>query len=54
MLRMPTERNYHATLTVTSREPLLGMLVIPENNPALTRVELTVVLNAMAEEIAAM
>ena len=24
---------YHVTLTVPSREPLLGKLIIPENNP---------------------
>ena len=29
---------YHVTLTVTSREPLLGTLVIPDNNPAKARV----------------
>lgn len=32
---------YHLTLTVTSREPLLGTLVIPNNNPAIARVEPT-------------
>jgi len=30
---------YHVTLTVPSRQPLLGTLVIPDNNPALARVE---------------
>ena len=32
---------YHVTLTVTSREPLLGMLVIPDSDPAQARVEQT-------------
>ena len=32
---------YHVTLTVTSREPLLGMLVIPENDPKQARVDLS-------------
>lgn len=32
---------YHVTMTVTSREPLLGTLVIPDNNPAGARVEQT-------------
>jgi hypothetical protein len=32
---------YHATLTVTSREPLLGTLVIPDKDPARARVEAT-------------
>ena len=32
---------YHLTLTVTSREPLLGRLVIPNNDPAQARVERT-------------
>ena len=32
---------YHVTLTVPSREPLLGKLVIPNNNPAQTWVERT-------------
>ena len=32
---------YHVTLTVTSREPLLGTLVIPDNDPARARVEAT-------------
>ena len=32
---------YHLTLTVTSREPLLGTLVIPSNDPAQARVERT-------------
>ena len=32
---------YHLTLTVTSREPLLGTLVIPNNDPAKAWVERT-------------
>jgi len=32
---------YHVTLTVPSREPLLGTLVIPERDPKLARVELS-------------
>ena len=32
---------YHVTLTVTSREPLLGTLVIPENDPKQAYVERT-------------
>ena len=32
---------YHVTLTVTSREPLLGRLVIPDNDPARAYVEAT-------------
>ena len=30
---------YHITLTIPSREPLLGSLVIPNNDPAQARVE---------------
>lgn len=30
---------YHVTLTVTSRQPLLGTLVIPNNDPAQARIE---------------
>ena len=32
---------YHVTMTVTSREPLLGKLVIPNNDPKQARVERT-------------
>ena len=31
---------YHITLTIPSREPLLGTLVIPDNDPAQARVEI--------------
>ena len=40
---------YHVTLTVTSREPLLGTLVIPDNNPAQARVEQTELGRAILE-----
>lgn len=30
---------YHLTLTVSSREPLLGKLVVPDNDPSQARVE---------------
>ena len=32
---------YHVTLTIPSREPLLGRLKIPDNDPAKARVERT-------------
>ena len=32
---------YHVTLVVTSRQPLLGTLIIPDNNPQQARVERT-------------
>jgi len=32
---------YHVTLTVTDRQPLLGSLVIPDNDPAQSKVEYT-------------
>ena len=32
---------YHITLTVTSRQPLLGTLVIPNNDPAQARVDIS-------------
>jgi hypothetical protein len=32
---------YHITLTVTSRQPLLGKLVVPDGNPEQARVERT-------------
>ena len=40
---------YHVTLTVTSREPLLGTLVIPDNDPAQARVEQTEIGRAILE-----
>ena len=42
---------YHVTLTVPSREPLLGTLVIPENNPSLARIERTALGNAVVDEL---
>ena len=42
---------YHITLTVPSREPLLGTLVIPDNNPTLARVERTALGNAIVDEL---
>ena len=42
---------YHITLTVPSREQLLGRLVIPENNPSLARVERTPLGNAVVDEL---
>ena len=42
---------YHITLTVPSREPLLGTLVIPDNNPTLARVERTALGNAIIDEL---
>ena len=40
---------YHVTLTVTSREPLLGRLVIPDSNPAQAWVEPTELGRAVLE-----
>ena len=40
---------YHITLTVTSREPLLGTLVIPANDPAQAYVERTELGRALLE-----
>ena len=42
---------YHITLTVPSREPLFGTLVIPENNPTNARIERTVLGNAVVDEL---
>ena len=42
---------YHITLTVPSREPLLGTLVIPENNPSLARIERMALGNAVVDEL---
>ena len=42
---------YHITLTVPSREQLLGRLLIPENNPSLARVERTPLGNAVVDEL---
>ena len=42
---------YHITLTVPSRQPLLGTLVIPQNDPSLARVERTALGNAVIDEL---
>ena len=45
---------YHVTLVVSSREALLGSLVIPDNNPAKARVKLSPLglkINACVEDI---
>ena len=42
---------YHVTLTVPSREPLLGKLVIPNNDPRQTRIERTKLGNAVVDEL---
>ena len=42
---------YHVTLIVPSREPLLGKLVIPENNPKQARLERTELGNALVDEL---
>ena len=42
---------YHITLTVPSRQPLLGTLVIPQNDPSLARVERTALGNAVVDEL---
>ena len=42
---------YHITLTVPSRQPLLGRLVIPKNDPSLARVERTALGNAVVDEL---
>ena len=42
---------YHVTLTVPSREPLLGRLVIPDGDPALAHIERTALGNAVVDEL---
>jgi hypothetical protein len=42
---------YHVTLTVPSREPLLGTLAIPGNDPSQARVERTALGNAVVDEL---
>ena len=42
---------YHITLTVPSRQPLLGTLVIPQNDPTQARVERTALGNAVVDEL---
>jgi REP element-mobilizing transposase RayT len=42
---------YHITLTVPSRQPLLGTLVVPDNDPLQARVERTALGNAIVDEL---
>ena len=42
---------YHVTLTIPSREPLLGKLVIPDNDPKQERVERTEMGNALVDKL---
>ena len=42
---------YHVTITIPSREPLLGTLVIPNNDPMQARVERTELGNALVEKL---
>ena len=42
---------YHVTLTVPSREPLLGTLVIPDGDPSKARVDRTALGNAVVDEL---
>ncbi|MBR0432842.1 MAG: hypothetical protein IJK15_03975 [Bacteroidaceae bacterium] len=42
---------YHITLTVPSREPLLGKLVMPDDNPSNARIERTPLGNAVVDEL---
>jgi len=42
---------YHITLTVPSRLPLLGTLVIPQSDPSQVRVERTPLGNAVVDEL---
>jgi REP element-mobilizing transposase RayT len=42
---------YHVTLTVPSREPLFGTLVIPEGDPSKARIERSALGNAVVDEL---
>ena len=42
---------YHVTLTVPSREPLLGTLLIPDDEPSNARIERTTMGNAVIDEL---
>ena len=42
---------YHVTLTVPTREPLLGRLVIPEDDPIQARIERTEMGNALVNKL---
>jgi len=40
---------YHITLTITDRQPLLGVLVVPNNDPAKAKVSRTALGNALVD-----
>jgi len=40
---------YHITLTITNRQPLLGTLVVPANDPTLAKVSRTALGNALVD-----
>jgi len=42
---------YHVTLTVPSREPLLGKLIIPQNDPKQAYIQRTKLGNALVEKL---
>ena len=42
---------YHVTLTIPSREPLLGTLMIPDDDPMNARIERTALGNAIIDEL---
>ena len=42
---------YHVTLTVPSREPLFGTLVIPDGEPSKARIDRTALGNAVVNEL---
>ena len=42
---------YHVTLTIPSREPLLGTLVIPNNDPAQAKIDRTELGEAIVHTI---
>jgi oligoribonuclease NrnB/cAMP/cGMP phosphodiesterase (DHH superfamily) len=42
---------YHVTLTIPSMEPLLGKLVIPENDPKKAYIQRTKLGNALVEKL---
>ena len=44
---------YHVTLTVPSRKPLLGTLVVPNNDPAQAKIERTELGNALIDKLLA-
>ncbi len=42
---------YHVTLTIPSREPLLGELIIPDNDPTKAYIQRTKLGNALVDEL---